>query len=168
MLFRHYGYPFQINKSALYAAGSPHSWPALLAGLSWLVQLLNYEERVENEDIDDLLSLISQSYGYYLRGDDDRVQEVDNEIIVQIQEEGVMVAQEAATLETLVRDIEAKIKGLETALSIIEDLNKNKGLVAEDVSKFHVIISKLSSKKEGSGEGSCGVEAGDGGKKIGN
>jgi kinetochore protein NDC80 len=40
-------YPFQISKSALFAVGSPHSWPAVLAAITWLVELLNYNERAE-------------------------------------------------------------------------------------------------------------------------
>ncbi len=37
----------QISKSALFAVGSPHSWPGVLAALTWLVELLDYEERAE-------------------------------------------------------------------------------------------------------------------------
>lgn len=40
-------YPFQLSKSALFAVGSPHSWPAVLAALTWMVELLNYNEKAE-------------------------------------------------------------------------------------------------------------------------
>ena len=40
-------YPFQISKSALFAVGSPHSWPGVLAALTWMVELLNYNEKAE-------------------------------------------------------------------------------------------------------------------------
>ena len=33
-------YPFNISKSHLQAVGSPHAWPSLLAGLVWIVELL--------------------------------------------------------------------------------------------------------------------------------
>jgi hypothetical protein len=39
--------PMQISKSALFAVGSPHSWPAVLAALTWLVELLNYNGKAE-------------------------------------------------------------------------------------------------------------------------
>jgi len=45
--FKRLNYPFQISKSALFAVGSPHSWPAVLAALTWLVELLNYNEKAE-------------------------------------------------------------------------------------------------------------------------
>lgn len=34
------GYPYTISKGALSAVGTPHTWPHLLAALSWLVDLL--------------------------------------------------------------------------------------------------------------------------------
>lgn len=34
--FKCLGYPFTISKTSLAAAGSPHTWPSLLAALSWL------------------------------------------------------------------------------------------------------------------------------------
>ena len=46
-LYKRLRYPFQISKSNLTAVGSPHTWPSLLAALTWLVELLNYQERAE-------------------------------------------------------------------------------------------------------------------------
>ena len=46
-LFKHLKYPFQISKSALFAVGSPHTWPGLLAAMNWVVELLNYGEKAE-------------------------------------------------------------------------------------------------------------------------
>ena len=39
-------YPFQISKSSLFAVGSPHTWPGLLASLVWVTELLAYSEKV--------------------------------------------------------------------------------------------------------------------------
>ena len=49
MAFKALGYPFTISKTGLVAAGSPHTWPALLAALTWLVELLQYDEVREQE-----------------------------------------------------------------------------------------------------------------------
>lgn len=38
-------YPFQISKSSLFAVGSPHTWPSLLASLVWITELLSYAEK---------------------------------------------------------------------------------------------------------------------------
>ena len=40
MAFRCLGYPFPISKTVLVAVGSPHTWPALIAAIDWLVDLL--------------------------------------------------------------------------------------------------------------------------------
>ena len=34
------GYPFSISKSMMYAIGAPHSWPALLGALMWMVDVI--------------------------------------------------------------------------------------------------------------------------------
>lgn len=52
LFFKRLNYPFQISKSALFAVGSPHSWPSVLAALTWLVELLNYEEKAEDAAAD--------------------------------------------------------------------------------------------------------------------
>lgn len=52
LFFKRLNYPFQISKSALFAVGSPHSWPSVLAALTWLVELLNYEEKAEEAAAD--------------------------------------------------------------------------------------------------------------------
>lgn len=40
-IFRQIKYPFTISKTALVAVGSPHTWPVLLASISWLIELLS-------------------------------------------------------------------------------------------------------------------------------
>jgi len=40
MAFRCLGYPFPISKTGLVAVGSPPTWPALIAAIDWLVDLL--------------------------------------------------------------------------------------------------------------------------------
>lgn len=40
LVFRHFKYPFAISKTALVAVGSPHSWPGLLACVTWLMELI--------------------------------------------------------------------------------------------------------------------------------
>lgn len=42
-LLKRLRYPFTVSKSALYAVGSPHTWPTLLGCLTWLVELLIYD-----------------------------------------------------------------------------------------------------------------------------
>ncbi|CAE1247475.1 NDC80 [Acanthosepion pharaonis] len=48
------GYPFTISRSSMFAVGSPHTWPAVLAALVWLVDLVNTGLTM-NEEIDKLI-----------------------------------------------------------------------------------------------------------------
>jgi len=46
-IFKSLKYPFQISKRSLASVGTPHTWPTLLAALTWLVELLNFQEAEE-------------------------------------------------------------------------------------------------------------------------
>jgi kinetochore protein NDC80 len=37
-------YPFGISKTALVAVGSPHTWPALLGSIAWIIELLSVRD----------------------------------------------------------------------------------------------------------------------------
>lgn len=50
LCFKNMGYPFTISKTSLVAAGSPHTWPALLGALSWLVDQLMCNEAESTSD----------------------------------------------------------------------------------------------------------------------
>jgi kinetochore protein NDC80 len=54
--FKGLGYPFPISKTALVAAGSLHTWPALLAALHWLMQHLQCFQRARVIDYLDVTS----------------------------------------------------------------------------------------------------------------
>lgn len=55
------GYPYTISKGALSAVGSPHTWPHLLAALSWLVDLLKVQFPLLAEDAELAVSLLRSS-----------------------------------------------------------------------------------------------------------
>ncbi|XP_056001845.1 kinetochore protein NDC80 homolog [Ostrea edulis] len=45
-IFKELGYPFMISKTAMYALGSPHTWPTILSALVWMVYLIKFGMRV--------------------------------------------------------------------------------------------------------------------------
>ena len=90
-LFRRLRYPFPLQKSALLAVGSPGTWPAVMAALAWLVELLRYDESAQTaapvaldavapEAGRPFFALCASSYTHFLSGDDDRVDELDEEL----------------------------------------------------------------------------------------
>ncbi|KXZ44538.1 hypothetical protein GPECTOR_65g156 [Gonium pectorale] len=93
VFFKRLSYPFQISKSALFAVGSPHSWPAVLAALTWLVELLTYTENAgessgttferENKVEQEFLDYLAAGYSAFMSGNDERCQQLDDELAVK-------------------------------------------------------------------------------------
>ena len=60
-LLKALGYPFPIPKRTLLAVGTPHTWPSLLATLTWMVDVLLYAEQapISEDRSSDLLPMPS-------------------------------------------------------------------------------------------------------------
>ena len=115
MNFKAMGYPFAVSKTALVAAGSPHTWPTLLAALTWLMKRLQCMEHlipeVDNkhsgnfESVEELeiktdrffFSYLGASYMAFLKGDEklreelemglaDRLESDDNVLMQEIEQ----------------------------------------------------------------------------------
>jgi hypothetical protein len=109
LFFKRLNYPFQISKSALFAVGSPHSWPSVLAALSWLVELLNYDDRAEDAaaaQFDEkqrserqFFSYASTAYRYFLAGDDAKAGAADDEMLGQFRERHAALLQSNKALQ---------------------------------------------------------------------
>jgi len=87
--FKALKYPFAISKTALQAVGTPHTWPPLLGALAWVVELLQYDEAASGDgeadfDGDSAEKLfyryISDAYAHFLSGDDERAEQLDEEV----------------------------------------------------------------------------------------
>jgi kinetochore protein NDC80 len=50
MNFKALGYPLGVSKTALVAAGSPHTWPTLLAALAWLMTRIKTLQSLADDD----------------------------------------------------------------------------------------------------------------------
>jgi kinetochore protein NDC80 len=79
MHFKALGYPYPVSKTALVAAGSPHTWPSLLAALVWLVEHIvvlnvsveeeaevNYETSAKFESLAELETKTDKAFFQYL------------------------------------------------------------------------------------------------------
>ena len=114
------GYPFNISKTALYAVGSPHTWPGLLAAVTWLIELLTYDEEVsatkemeeeegqkdEEEDLEKLgqnsdkafFSYLGDAYTAFLSGDDNTYTALEEDLVQNFQAGNVGVERELGRL----------------------------------------------------------------------
>lgn len=165
------GYPFTISKSALSAVGSPHTWPALLGALTWLLECLQYDQRraLQNErgadaGVDDAVPLetgtaeekqfsplvvenVKAAYVNFLAGADDHP-ELDREFRAVQESE---VAEERERLEVLPATIERKTETLaamkEQPPPLVKVRGENKKL-DETIPKMRMFIPSLVEHKE--------------------
>jgi len=119
-------YPFPPSKTAITAVGAPTTWPAILAMLLWLVELLRYDAELRVRDADGSAGLsgdaaaagsgdyfwwyLRQAYSLYLAGEDERVERLECDAV-----QAAFDAQ-CAALEAQVRAEEAALAALEAQL----------------------------------------------------
>ncbi|TYZ68740.1 hypothetical protein PybrP1_009324 [[Pythium] brassicae (nom. inval.)] len=82
-------YPFAISKTALVAVGSPHTWPALLGCIAWVIELLSYDEIVQRDtNVDEFdgesgdkafFEYLGSAYRVFLAGDDDQYNRLEQQ-----------------------------------------------------------------------------------------
>jgi kinetochore protein NDC80 len=110
MNFKAMGYPFTVSKTALVAAGSPHTWPSLLAALTWLMERLQTIETSEPEDdepgkfesLEELeqktdkafFKYLGQAYAAFLRGDEQLTEQLENGLADRFERDDGIIEQE--------------------------------------------------------------------------
>jgi kinetochore protein NDC80 len=114
MNFKAMGYPFGVSKTALVAAGSPHTWPTLLAALAWLATriqcmegLMLAQEEDDNqtghfESLEELetetdrffFKYLSASYSAFLKGDEKLRDELMSGLADKLESDDTILLQE--------------------------------------------------------------------------
>jgi kinetochore protein NDC80 len=110
MNFRAMGYPFPVSKTALVAAGSPHTWPTLLAALTWLMERIQCIENIAPEDgesgnfesLEELetktdkafFKYLSAAYTAFLRGDEPMTEQLENALADRFERDDGIIEQE--------------------------------------------------------------------------
>jgi kinetochore protein NDC80 len=110
MNFKAMGYPFTVSKTALVAAGSPHTWPSLLAALTWLMERLQTIETAVPEDeepgkfesLEELeqktdkafFKYLGQAYAAFLRGDEELTEQLENGLADRFERDDGIIEQE--------------------------------------------------------------------------
>lgn len=160
-LFKRLNYPFQISKSALYAVGSPHTWPGLLAALTWIVELLMYEERAEESreaggSFDDngqrlFFSFVGKAYHYFLEGDDDNCGLLEEQLSQTFQDRDADFAAEVEGLAQANAALQSELDEKLSQPAPLVALERKKGDFLSDIAKFQKLIASLQQHKQGLG-----------------
>ncbi|GLC36851.1 hypothetical protein PLESTM_000508700 [Pleodorina starrii] len=155
--FKRLNYPFQISKSALFAVGTPHSWPAVLAALNWLVELLEYADKansskgsgIENK-VEDFLKYLAEGYTAFLSGDDERCQRLDDQFVAKFAEEEAELGTRCENLRKTSEQLRAELaqfRALRDPVELAHDQRKEQLM---DNEKFEQLVTQDQGLKQSS------------------
>jgi len=141
--FKFLGYGFPISKTGLASVGVPHTWPPILSAITWLVGLLEYEEKAqaskeqdnEPEAIDELalekffFEYLGHAYFAYMTNDSEELDNLKLGLKSVFDEKIEFISSEAKrnkdinmALENEVKEIESKSNSIPEACEKLENL----------------------------------------------
>jgi kinetochore protein NDC80 len=172
VLFKHLKYPFQMSSRSLLSVGSPHTWPALLAALHWLIELLVYDEvaRHTREEqataaaiipVDDsgapmqqyapmdrlFFAFVTEAYGAFMAGLDDADQ-LENDFIQTYEERNQQLCYTTEAIQANTRQISNDMTVLANDKNRVHNLKEKLALLQRDNEKFKNLISSLEAHKK--------------------
>lgn len=163
-------YPFagDISKSQLYAVGSMHAWPGLLAMLGWMVDLINcsdmlnaqYEvEGASGEESNGISSqgssnvsekiffdYLCKSYKLFLAGSDN-FDPLISELGASFDSRNETTFHEVESLGRRVAELEAEYQSLITEEPALSRAQREHAIYTGDIEKFQKFISHLKVKR---------------------
>lgn len=172
--FKILGYPFNISKTALVAAGSPHTWPTLLLAITWLIEVLEGrtgfgflldhdsedlssvgEAGVPFVDADTLeqrsekafLKYVEVSYNSFLSGDDERLEKLEVDLLQYFEKDNIMIEKEIEKMVDENSAIEEEILKNQKSSEDLPLRQKNLEELANDIEKFDMLIKQLTEHK---------------------
>ena len=167
LVFKSLGYPFSISKTALYAVGSPHTWPGLLAAVTWLIELLSYDVTVQRNPVvhpppqlngdpsaviaaadRNFFAYLAGAYGAFLAGDDDRYGMLEDELVASFDSGNVELEREAERVAVENDEIVGKMEELQQRSGALQALQKREEDLRSDLAKFHQLIQQLNDHKD--------------------
>ncbi|CAI5739910.1 unnamed protein product [Hyaloperonospora brassicae] len=167
--FRNLRYPFPISKTSLAAVGTPHTWPTLLLSITWLIELLTYDEAIqeanemdESDENDDengdklFFKYLEAAYRVFLTGEDDKSTELAQKEMDRLSQRNDAIEQETSELELQREELKKRIEQAKADKNALSELRKKKADCLSDlikfkdlVNQFEMLNNKLDKKMEG-------------------
>ncbi|KAJ9552219.1 hypothetical protein OSB04_016264 [Centaurea solstitialis] len=145
--------PIKMNKSALKAPGTPHSFPSVLAVLHWLVQIAIYNEHLVNStrsrsiSEDSVFIYTLNSYLHYIRGDDDAMERVDDHFMEKLHQEKSLEEEKIKAISENAKDLVAQLEAMKSGPSPREEKEASKSMLEKDIKKFNELIEQLRARE---------------------
>lgn len=153
-------YPISISKTSLAAVGTPHTWPMLLMAMSWLIELLSYDEAIqqasENEQDGEndeengdkpFFKYLDASYHVFLAGDDDKFEALENQEREKLIARNEVVKQETSELEQQREHLKKRIEKVKMDKKASAELSSKKSDCESDLLKFRKLVYDLERTK---------------------
>lgn len=151
-LLLHLHCPLKLNRSALKAPGTPHAWPLILSVLHWLVQFALVTDHPtasaspQTDQPNDFLLFVTRSYSLFITGEDDAVEDLDEEYLGKAQHQAANTAAAMEAREKEAEDLESKLQTCRAEPSKKVALEREKGMLVEDVKKFQAVVDTWGGK----------------------
>lgn len=136
--------------SVIYCLILIHWWLTLLALIRWLVQVARFNDYLSSmqesssyAEANVLNMYALNSYLHYIRGDDDAVDELDRQCKEKLEKEKGYAVEKVKAKEGELARVAAECEELKTRPSQKEVLEKMKGVLEDDVNKFHKMIEEF-------------------------
>jgi len=163
-MFKQIGYPCQISRANITAAGTPHAWPYLLAALVWLVDLLEYEEELgpggfgtshtDPNERDEraatqsaFYTYLSQAYALFMVGEDDRYAELEEKFVHGFESRNLLIKDEIVALEQRNLMLAGETEQVERRRLQLPELERKKNEFLSDLTKYQTMVDQLDLKR---------------------
>eukprot|EP00571_Detonula_confervacea_P007692 CAMPEP_0172324148 /NCGR_PEP_ID=MMETSP1058-20130122/50580_1 /TAXON_ID=83371 /ORGANISM="Detonula confervacea, Strain CCMP 353" /LENGTH=703 /DNA_ID=CAMNT_0013040345 /DNA_START=80 /DNA_END=2191 /DNA_ORIENTATION=- len=170
MAFRCLGYPFPISKTGLVAVGSPHTWPALIAAIDWLVDVLTIRDEEEGLDWgpdecdlneEELLTLdgssdrvemqchkfLRKSMVAFLKDDNEECEELEGGLLDEFQKDSEKVEAHLTGLDDECGRMREEIAVLNEEVNGLSEAQQKQEEYATNIEKFLNLIQTLNDHK---------------------
>jgi len=150
--FEKLGYPFKITKSSMRCI-APHSWPALLGAVSWIIELLMFAESFDEDD-DDTENDNNAENEDDIDGDGNaKSQRADRAFFALVAENYAVWLQGKVDDETLKQRLMAsslqRIEFLHSQISTFEKANSQLSTEEQRISDDMPSITELQDERQG-------------------
>ncbi|KAF4324196.1 hypothetical protein BBO99_00000113 [Phytophthora kernoviae] len=153
--FRNLRYPVPISKTSLAAVGTPHTWPTLLLSISWLIELLSYDEAIQQNEMEQngeneeengdkqFFKYLDASYHVFLAGEDDKFSALETQEREKLIARNEIAKEETNELELQRDELRKRIEKAKQNKSALSQLSKKKMDCEGDYEKFKKLVSDL-------------------------
>ena len=162
-MFKLLRYPFQISKTNLVAVGSPTAWPALLATIMWLIELLRYDEEAVNAEADQdklheaedpassekaFFTYLTNAYNCFMSGDDDTYNDLEAQFVDSFESTNEIISKQIEELEEKNKILSSEIAECNNRRAYLPELQARKRDYQHDHAKFKQLIEQLIKHRE--------------------